>query len=360
MGDRAMPDALKFSQGTGLLNDYITNGADADARLADAFLVDAGAVVDPSWRYRVPTLHHLSEDWQLDVPIPDSRNHVTWEIAGAPHADRWAVDHSGPPGTAFAGPSAQLSRQDEDARRDRLDDYGQKPDPGAAVCAPSSANLALTSTVFPRRFSLNAATAALREWGRSGRRAPSAAPLARGAGLPETPETKLARDGDGNAIGGWRSPIIDVPVAAYNGEVCAIFGTTTPLPPTRLSSLYADHASYIRRLKRATDRAVANRFLVCEDAVTIMRKALASSIGGTEPFTVAPGCAVPKQAPKAGGFHPTGPMSGQQRPATSAASVLTTSAPSALPATGGCDGAMAGFAGIGAALALWRIVQRRA
>jgi len=278
--DREIPDGVKHPQTTGLLNDYITNGADADARLADAFLVDTGALTDLSWNYRVPTLHHLSEDWVLGVPIPDGANHVTWEIAGAPHADRWATAHSSPPSAG----TPRLNRDEEEARRDRLDNFGQESDPSAAICAPS----ADFGSIFPRRFSLNAATTALREWVRSGIPAPSVSPIVRSAA--PVPAAKFSRDTDGNAIGGLRLPIVDVPVAAYNGEACLIFGTTTPLPPTRLTGLYPTHESYVRQLLAAVDEAVVRRHLTCQDAATLMRKASASTIGGADPFTAAPAC----------------------------------------------------------------------
>jgi hypothetical protein len=273
----------------GMLNEYITSGADADAALADAFLIDTGEPVDPAITYRVPTLHHLTEDWVPPVPVPDGANHVTWEIAGAPHADRWAIDHSGSPAT---DPPQRRNRDEEDARRDHLDDYGQNPDPGAAICAPSSLNAALTSTVFPRRFSLNAATTALRKWARTGAPPTPAARLERNSNGSSAP-TRLRRDADGNAIGGLRSPVIDVPIAAYDGEACLIFGTTTPLPPTRLAALYPTHESYVRQLLAATNAAVARGHLICQDAETIMRKASASLVGGIDPFSAAPACVPP-------------------------------------------------------------------
>lgn len=278
--DRFGPDALN-SASPALLNGYIHNGADADARLADAFLVDTGAATDPSFRYRVPTLHHLSEDWVIAAPVPDSANHVTWEAAGAPHADRYAIAHSARPSST----APLRTRQEEEAFRDSLDNYGQDLDPGAAVCAPQGG----TSSVFPRRFGVKAATAALREWVRSGTPATPAAPIERHVAFTR-PEPKFRRDADGNAIGGLRSPVMDVPVAVYNGEACGIFGTTTPLLPTRLAELYPTHERYVRQLAAAVDDAVAARHLTCDDAATLMRKASASTVGGSDPFTAVPAC----------------------------------------------------------------------
>jgi hypothetical protein len=280
---RPTPPAVPFSV-YGPLNDYLANGADDDARLADAFLIDGAAPAVEPGRYRVPTLHHLDESAIRRVPTPDSRNHVTWEIAGAPHADRWWGNHIRIPSGA---PGRKLKRAEELALRDEFDGFGLEPDPTGATCAPGPR----TGSLFPRRFTLNAALVALRRWAKTGVRAPAAPRIERVGPVPDSPRNKLSRDGDGNVIGGLRSPIIQVPVATYNGEACVQAGTTTPLPPGRPAQLYPTHESYVRQLLAATNGAVAKRYLVCQDAKTIMRKASASTVGGLDAFTAAPTCA---------------------------------------------------------------------
>jgi Alpha/beta hydrolase domain len=126
---------------------------------------------------------------------------------------------------------------------------------------------------------------------KTGTRAPAAPRIKRAAPKPTDASKKLSRDRDGNAIGGLRSPIIDVPVATYNGEFCISAGITTPLPAERLAALYPTHKNYVQKLLAATNSAVANGFLLCDDAHTIMRKASALTIGGTDAFTAAPKCA---------------------------------------------------------------------
>jgi hypothetical protein len=269
----------------GPLNDYLANGADADARVADAFLIDAAApAVEPA-TYRVPTLHHLDESAIRRTPTPDRRNHVTWEVVGAPHADRWSGGHIEIPSPT--GPSAKLTRQEEEARRDRFDDFGQDAFSAGDICSPGPN----TGSNFPRRFTLNAAIVDLRAWVAEGVRAPAAPRIARTVAVPDTPTQKLERDANGNALGGLRSPVVEVPVAAYNGEACISSGTTIPLPPERLAQLYPTHRRYVQELLGATNDAVADRFLVCQDAATILRKASASTIGGTDTFTATPRCA---------------------------------------------------------------------
>lgn len=268
----------------GPLNDYLANGADRDAQLADAFLIDAAApAVEPD--YRVPTLHHLDESAIRRTPTPDRRNHVTWEIAGAPHADPWAGGYFDIPSTD--GPKPKSTRAEELVRRDKYDNFGQEAFSAGDVSAPVSSS----GSKFPRRFTLNAAVVDLRTWVAKGIRAPAAPRMERTEAVPDSPTKKLERDRDGNALGGLRSPIIQVPFAGYNGEAFVSSGTTVPFPPERIAQLYPTHKSYVRRLLAATNRAVADRFLVCQDAETIMRKASASTVGGPDPFTAAPRCA---------------------------------------------------------------------
>ncbi len=262
----------------GPLNDYLSNGADADARLADAFLIDGAAPAAEPSRYRVPTLHHLDESAIRRTPTPDRGNHVTWEVVGAPHADRWAGAHTNLPSSD--GPKPKLARDEELARRDKYDDYGQAPFTAGDVCTPSPG----TGSAFPRRFTLDAAIADLRTWVSDGIRAPAAPRIERTDAAPTSAAKKLERDRDGNAIGGLRSPIVQVPVTTYNGEGCISAGTMTPLSADRIAELYPTHERYVRELLAATDEAVSKRFLVCQDAETIMRKASATTLGGDDPF----------------------------------------------------------------------------
>ncbi len=268
----------------GALNAYLSSGADADARVADAFLIDGGAPAIQPEPYRVPTLYHLDESAVRRTPITDGPNHVTWEVVGASHADRWTSDHFRLPSS---NPAPKLTRDEEELRRDKFDNYGQIPTPGADICAPGKE----TGTPFPRRFTSNAALVALRNWLETGTPAPTADRIERVATPPGTPTKKLARDAAGNAIGGLRSPVITVPVGSYNGEECVSAGTMIPLPATELAARYPTHQSYVTQLLAATNEAVEQGFLLCQDAETLMRKASESQVGGTDPYTAEPACA---------------------------------------------------------------------
>ena len=148
-------------------------------------------------------------------------------------------------------------------------------------------------SLFPRHYTVNAALVALRRWIETGTPAPSAPFIERVGPEPTDASQKLSRDLDGNAIGGLRSPIVTVPVAAYDGEACIQAGTTVPLSTERLAELYPTHETYIRRLLTATDQAVDDGFLLCADAERILRGASASTIGGLDEFTATPACSKP-------------------------------------------------------------------
>lgn len=282
------PDTTASTSPFGLngpLNAYLTNGADAAAHLVDAFLIDAAAPgIEPD-NYRVPTLHHLDESAYRRTPTQDRPNHVTWEVIGAAHVDRWSGSHIYIP--RLGEPAVLLRPQDEDTRRDAADNFGQVPDSSGEVCAPGP----YTGSLFPRRFTLNAALVALDHWLETGVPAPAAPRAERVGPPPDTAAKKLLRDADGNAIGGLRTPLIQVPVASYNGEACIQAGTTTILSGERLAALYPTHRSYVEQLLAAVDEAVENRFLLCPDAQTILRKASDSVIGGNDKYSALPACA---------------------------------------------------------------------
>ena len=85
------------------------------------------------------------------------------------------------------------------------------------------------------------------------------------------------RDANGNALGGWRLPHIDLPVAAYSGSgtprensdrarsSCALTGVMQPYDAAKLKDLYRSRADYLRQFTAAVDLAVSERRLTKED-----------------------------------------------------------------------------------------------
>jgi hypothetical protein len=99
------------------------------------------------------------------------------------------------------------------------------------------------------------------------------------------PLVSILRDVNGNALGGIRTPQVEVPVATLSGEgqtgslFCLLFGTTVVFDDTKLASLYADHEAYVSAFNEATDRAVRAGFILPADAELMKAAAAASNIG---------------------------------------------------------------------------------
>jgi len=167
--------------------------------------------------------------------------------------------------------------------------------PGDLGNSPDTATLLLTTVVKkpdgdplftcnapinsgPQHFAVNAALAALDAWVREGV-APTSAPRI------ETADGQVLRGEYGNALGGVRTPQLDVPIATLNGTpntgatFCFIVGNTVPFDAATLAALYPDHATYVAQFNAATDRAVAAGFILPPDAALMKTAAAESDIG---------------------------------------------------------------------------------
>ena len=190
---------------------------------------------------------------------PDSAHLRVWEVAGTAHADTYLTST----GAADLGKS------------------------------PAAANIVLTTTPNvgiscgtainsgPQHFVLNAAFAALNKWVRHGKAPKSMPPL----DVAASPAVAINVDSHGNALGGIRTPQVEVPIATFTGFqsgplICQLLGTTTPFDAPTLAQLYPTHAAYVRAVARAAKRAVKAGVLLKPDAALIKKAAAASTIGG--------------------------------------------------------------------------------
>src|SRR3546814_19080682 len=78
----------------------------------------------------------------------------------------------------------------------------------------------------------------------------------------------IARDAHGNALGGIRTPYVDVPTAVLSGEnastqgdggICFLVGKTQRFDAATLASLYPDRAAYIAAVRVAAQDAEIGR-----------------------------------------------------------------------------------------------------
>jgi len=253
------------------------------AHVYDGFLVHsrgggAAPLSAPQPAFDGPPLALIRDD--IDVPVltfqtetdvvaigffearqPNGRDIRTWEVAGTAHVDTYMTD---------VGPTDQgRSARDTTHLPPVQSIFG-----GTVVC-----DLPINSG--PQHYVLSAALRQLARWVRSGRSPASAPPLSVRPGLPPI----IERDPFGNAVGGIRTPQVDVPIAALSGigqpfgSPCSRFGTTIALDPATVASLYPDHRSYVAAVKRAARRAVGRGVLLAVDAKAIRRAAISSSIG---------------------------------------------------------------------------------
>jgi hypothetical protein len=107
--------------------------------------------------------------------------------------------------------------------------------------------------------------------------------------LVEGDEVTIARDEDGNALGGVRNPLVDVPVAALTGDpppgtsiddlasgeggVCTLFGSTVPFDRDALIERYGTADDYVEAFRASAEAAVADGFLLPHDADELIAEA---------------------------------------------------------------------------------------
>jgi hypothetical protein len=105
----------------------------------------------------------------------------------------------------------------------------------------------------------------LTQWARNGVKPP------RAPGVTLDDKLEIVRDTDGNALGGLRMPYIDVPVAAHTGYLTAggmggVTGVKWLFAPKKLATLYPDQADYATKFAAATNRLLARRWILTDDA----------------------------------------------------------------------------------------------
>jgi hypothetical protein len=107
------------------------------------------------------------------------------------------------------------------------------------------------------------------------------------ASLPriETDGTHRAlRDANGNALGGWRLPQLDLPLATYAGSgtprddsarartACELTGVMQPFSPAQLQALYRTRNDYLGEFRSLVDQAVTDRRLTTEDGEALKKQ----------------------------------------------------------------------------------------
>lgn len=180
---------------------------------------------------------------------PDTDRVRTWEVAGTAHADSETLR------AVIGGPR----------------------DPGVGSllgCGPVNSG--------PHKEVLRAAVHHLVGWVAGGDPPPEGERIE----MAEGDEPTIARDDRGNAIGGVRNPLVDVPAATLTGDppgggsvddlvgdgdgICLLFGQTIPFDAATMTALYGDADTYLERFRASADEAVAAGFMLRPDADALL------------------------------------------------------------------------------------------
>lgn len=130
------------------------------------------------------------------------------------------------------------------------------------------------TNTFPLEYIAGAALVAVNRWAAERHPAPSFARLVR-TGQPPAASEEV--DEHGNALGGLRSPWVDVPIARYDwrGECLGDAGRTYPFTADQLTGLYGEPANYHRAFEMQARGAQERGVLLAQDAqqaISIARK----------------------------------------------------------------------------------------
>jgi hypothetical protein len=174
----------------------------------------------------------------------DSSVYRHWEIAGSGHLTLWESNHQS------SGPVWWS-----------INSCSQPINDGVA-----------------EHYVMDAALYHLNRWVTKGVNPPNAPLLSVAAAtFPAVPV--INRDSFGNALGGIRTPFLDVPKASYSGTgntpggLCGLLGITSAFSDSMISSLYPTHDSYVSPFTAATSSARDAGFLTQPDLVEILHEA---------------------------------------------------------------------------------------
>ena len=134
---------------------------------------------------------------------------------------------------------------------------------------------------YPFSFIQSAAFERLIEWIEHDRPPPHAPGIQ--VDLTTTPRS-IVRDALGNAVGGVRTPFVDVPITTYVptdtvahttqfSGFCILDGYHVPFDAARLQSLYRNHGEYVARVAARSIALVRDGFWLVPDAIATIEKA---------------------------------------------------------------------------------------
>jgi hypothetical protein len=203
----------------------------------------------------VPVIRAMTQsDYLIGIAArrPDSDRRADryrhYELAGAPHATAAEL--------LFSAAPADITR--------------------AGVTVPSLECDLGPRSPFPDGIYFDAILRNLDSWVRRGIAPPPGREIA-------VSDTTAVVDSFGNAVGGVRSPYVDVPTSTWlpsnsGPTFCGLAGLQRSFPGELLQDLYATHRAYVRAVTRDALRLERKRYLTSYDARQLIRGARRSSV----------------------------------------------------------------------------------
>ena len=98
---------------------------------------------------------------------------------------------------------------------------------------------------------------------------------------------QVVRDSDGIALGGIRTPPVDVPVATLSGVpgpkpslICLLLGSTKPFTAARLAQLYPSRAAYLKRYDADAEATIKAGFVLPQERAALLAFAEPNAFAG--------------------------------------------------------------------------------
>lgn len=213
-------------------------------------------------RCEVPVIRIMSESdfrsmgpWSFlsarrdDSDLPDDKFRL-YEVPGSSHTNLYTI--------YFRSGKAELAT------------IGQTP-PDLSAFIPND---------FPFHYFFNGALVNLDRWVREGIPAPQAPRMQLDGKLTEKDPFGnfvpiIMRDEFGNALGGLRTPYLDVPIATYTSSTPQnpLMGQLYLFTPERLEQLYKNHEGYVKRFAAKVDEMVKEDWLTIIDGERMKQEA---------------------------------------------------------------------------------------
>lgn len=265
------------SQSAGRLTTYI-NEVHEQAQVFDGFMPQIAGSVTTTRKDVAPVLWINSQAEAAGITAPPTDENLLryWEVAGPPH-------------TTSAGERYYLAVQEYGASGGTVNTYDPEV---AGQYGELDPHGSCSRSRYPVRYVWSAGIVALHQWLETGVPPPSYPPLTRdAAGV-------LTFDEHGNTVGGFRLPVVDVPIAAYYAGELPPAAALTPCAPTavaplvgfsqvfttaKMTGLYPAHADYLAKLETSAAEAVAAGRLLPEHAEDLLRRAGAADVTNPVP-----------------------------------------------------------------------------